>query len=93
MPSERLLLCRVIRDASISPHLILQPLLVIDEALLSLVVAAAGACLVAASPVWPVDSVSGWVPGLVEMGVQAADLVDGERDQIVGFVPARVIGV
>jgi hypothetical protein len=29
-----------------------------------------------------VDPVSGGVSGLVKVGVQAADLVDGERDQV-----------
>jgi hypothetical protein len=39
-----------------------------------------------------VDSVSGWVLGLVEVGVQAADLVDGERDQFAGFVVVCEVG-
>ncbi|WP_433473080.1 hypothetical protein ACQPZP_04865 [Spirillospora sp. CA-142024] len=37
------------------------------------------------------DSVPWRVSGLMEMGVQAADLVDGERDQIAGFVPVRAV--
>ncbi|XVQ07306.1 hypothetical protein ACQP1W_32455 [Spirillospora sp. CA-255316] len=36
--------------------------------------------------------VFGSVPGLVEVGVQAADLIDGERDQLAGFVPVRTVG-
>jgi hypothetical protein len=33
--------------------------------------------------------VAGGVLGLVQVGVQAADLVDGERDQLVGIVTVR----
>jgi hypothetical protein len=40
-----------------------------------------------------VDSVWGWVLGLVEVGMQAADLVDGEGDQVAGFVPVCAVGV
>jgi hypothetical protein len=69
--------------------LVLQPHLVIDGALLALVVAAAGAGLVAASPVGPVDPVASGVPGLVQVGVQAADLVDGEGDQLAGIITVR----
>jgi hypothetical protein len=36
-----------------------------------------------------VDSVCDGVSGLVQMGVQAADLVDGERYQLVGIVTVR----
>jgi hypothetical protein len=59
---------------------------VIYEALLALVVAAAGAGLVTSSPSGPADPVAGRVSGLVEVGVQAADLVDGEWDELAGIV-------
>jgi hypothetical protein len=36
-----------------------------------------------------VDPVFGGVAGLVKVGVQAADLVDGERDQLAGIVTVR----
>jgi hypothetical protein len=62
---------------------------VIDEALLAVVVAAAGAGLVAASPARPADSVCRGVLGLVRMGVQAADLVDGEWNQLAETVTVR----
>lgn len=65
--------------------LVLQPHLVVDESLLALVVAALGSGVVAASPVGPAEPVAGWVVGLVEMGVQPADLVDRERDQLAGL--------
>jgi hypothetical protein len=40
-----------------------------------------------------VDPVWGGVLGLVEVGVQAADLVDGERDQLAGFVTVHGLSV
>jgi hypothetical protein len=33
--------------------------------------------------------VRGGVPGLVQVGVQAADLVDGEWDQLAGIITVR----
>ena len=63
--------------------------LLVDESLVVLVVAASGSGLVAASPVGPAEPVTGRVAGLVEMGVQPADLVDRERDQLAGFRTCR----
>jgi hypothetical protein len=73
--------------------LVLQPHLVIDEALLALVVAVAGSGLVASSPSGPADSVAGGMWGLVQVGVQTADLVDGEWDELAGFVIICDVGV